>query len=73
MPLPRTDAFIDETKWEANATLYKFVWKTETYHRKLKNTRFNHTKKELFKPLFFDQVFKQPFIPLKILSLRYPP
>ena len=31
------------------------------------------TKKELFKPLIFDQVFKQPLYFLKILSLRYPP
>lgn len=73
MSLPLTDAFIDGTKWEANANRYKFVWKPETYHRKLKNTRFNHTKKELFKPLIFDQVLNTPFILLKILSLRYPP
>ena len=29
-------------------------------NNRAKTTRFNHTKKELFKPLIFDQVFKQP-------------
>ena len=28
--------------------------------KRAKNPQFNHAKKELFKPLTFDQVFKQP-------------
>ena len=30
--------------------------------KRAKNPQFNHTKKELFKPLIFDQVFKQPLL-----------
>ena len=34
------DAFIDGTKWEANANKYKFVWKPITYHKKISATFF---------------------------------
>lgn len=40
MSIPLTDAFIDGTKWEANANRYGFVWKPVTYHRKLSATFF---------------------------------
>lgn len=39
-----TDAFVDGTKWEANANKYKFVWKPVTYHKKLSATFFSILK-----------------------------
>ncbi len=41
MSISLTDAFIDGTKWEANANKYGFVWKPETYHKKLSATFFS--------------------------------
>ena len=38
------DAFVDGTKWEANANKYKFVWKPITYHKKLSATFFTILK-----------------------------
>ncbi|MBO4791395.1 MAG: transposase [Clostridia bacterium] len=52
MSLPLTDAFIDGTKWEANANRYKFVWKPETYHRKLSVTFFSLLKENGLCPSF---------------------
>lgn len=46
MSIPFTAAFIDGTKWEANANKYKFVWKPETYHKKLSATFFSLLKEK---------------------------
>ncbi|MGN1296010.1 MAG: transposase [Bacilli bacterium] len=39
------DAFIDGSKFEANANKYKFVWKPTTYHKKISITFFDILKK----------------------------
>lgn len=38
------DAFIDGSKFEANANKYKFVWKPTTFHQRISNTFFNLLK-----------------------------
>ena len=35
------NAYIDGSKFEANANKYKFVWKPTTFHKKISNTFFN--------------------------------
>lgn len=39
------DAFIDGSKFEANANKYKFVWKPTTFHKRLSITFFELLKK----------------------------
>lgn len=41
MNIELKDAFIDGTKWEANANKYKFVWKPLRYHKKISMSFFN--------------------------------
>ena len=38
------DAFVDGSKFEANANKYKFVWKPTTFHKKLSKTFFSILK-----------------------------
>lgn len=38
------DAFVDGTKWEANADKYKFVWKPVKYHENISVSFFRILK-----------------------------
>ena len=44
MKIELEDAFIDGTKFEANANKYKFVFKPITFHKRISNTFFNTLK-----------------------------
>lgn len=52
MSIAVSDAFIDGTKWEANANKYKFVWKPVTLHRKISITFFALLKENNLCPTY---------------------
>lgn len=45
MKIELDDAFVDGSKFEANANKYKFVWKPETFHQRISKTFFELLEK----------------------------
>ena len=62
------DAFIDGTKWEANANKYKFVWKPITYHKKISATFFTLLRDNNICPDFKDEEMVRSSTVTKVLD-----
>ncbi len=64
------DAFIDGSKFEANANKYKFVWKPTTFHKRISITFFKLlTKHSLCTSFRFEEEVKSKTITLAIDEL----
>ena len=63
------DAFIDGTKWEANANKYKFVWKPVTYHKKISATFFTLLRDNNICPNFRDEEMVKSSTVTKVLDI----
>lgn len=57
MQIDTTNAYIDGTKFEANANRYKFVWKPLTFHKKLTVTFFRILKENKLCESFRDEEY----------------
>jgi len=64
------DAFIDGTKFEANANKYKFVWKPTTFHKRLTSTFFSILQEnEICQDFHYEEFVKSSTIALSISRL----